>query len=169
MQGYHACIEAALGETPRLGACLFSCVHCGISFFSDPRNSGEVPRVNLRCPFGCREAHRKAESTKRSTAYYRTTGGRDKKRTLNQRRYESLSGPTRVSAPASAPAALRSNGSVTVTRLLPYLCLVLTLIEDRPVTEDELRPVLERISRQRRCRDFRFQEYISPGRTDRPP
>jgi len=102
-------------------------------------------------------------------AYYQTENGRRKKRTLNQRRYESLSAATSAAAPASAPAALRLNGSATVARLLPYLCMVLTLIEDRPVTEDELRPVLERISRQRRCRDCRFQEYISRGRTDRPP
>lgn len=165
-QGYSACVDAAIAEQPKLARCRVTCILCGIEFICDPRNAG---RKNPRCPFGCREAHRKAESTKRSTAYYRTTSGRDKKRTLNQRRYESLSGPTRVSVPTSAPAALRLNGSATVTRLLPYLCLVLTLIEDRPVTEDELRPVLERISRQRRCRDFRFQEYISRERTDRPP
>lgn len=165
-QGYSACVDAAVAEQPKLARCRVTCILCGIEFICDPRNAG---RKNPRCPFGCRVAHRKAESTKRSTAYYRTTSGRDKKRTLNQRRYESLSAAASAAAPTSAPAALRLNGSATVTRLLPYLCLVLTLIEDRPVTEDELRPVLERISRQRGT-DFRFLRWYSfPRHDERPP
>jgi hypothetical protein len=169
VQGYHACIEATLREAPGLKECLFSCVHCGISFFSDPRNGGEVPRINLRCPFGCRQAHRKAQSTRRSVAYYRTKDGRDRKKKLNRRRYESLFAPTSATGEVSRPAPLRMSGPSVVTLLLPYLCMVLTLIEGRVVTEDELRPILERISRQRRS-DWLFSpEYLSRGRTDPPP
>ena len=169
MQGYHACIEATLRQTPKLKECLFFCVHCGIPFFSDPRNGGEVPRINLRCPLGCRQEHRKAQSTRRSVAYYRTKDGRDRKKKLNRRRYESLFAPTSAAGEVSRPAALRMSGSSVVTLLLPYLCMVLTLIEGRVVSEEELRPVLERISRQRRCPDCWIQEYISRGRTERPP
>lgn len=166
MRGYYASVEAVLRERPELARRHSTCAVCGIPFFCDPRNVG---RTDLRCPIGCREAHRKAQSTKRSVAYYRTDKGRDKKKTLNGRRYESLCGPTSAIATPARPAALRMSGPSIVTLLLPHLCMVLTLIEGRVVTENELRPVLERISRQRRT-DFRFRQwYLIPRHTEPPP
>lgn len=102
-------------------------------------------------------------------AYYRTKDGRDKKRTFNRRRYESSSGPTSATATLARPIALRMTGPSVVTLLLPYLCMVLTLIEGRLVTEAELRPVLERISRQRRIPLTFLPRYLARGRTGKPP
>jgi chromatin remodeling complex protein RSC6 len=66
------------------------CVHCGICFITDPRNAG---RCDLRCPFGCREAHRKQCSTRRSVEYYRTEDGKEKKKLQNDKRTRSESAP----------------------------------------------------------------------------
>jgi len=42
----------------------------------------------LRCPFGCREAHRRQRSNERSVEYYRTPEGKIKKKALNANRYK---------------------------------------------------------------------------------
>lgn len=68
---------------PDLNRCLVSCCHCGIRFLTDPRNSG---RLNLRCPFGCREHHRRQRANQRCREYRRTAKGRKKKELLNARR-----------------------------------------------------------------------------------
>jgi hypothetical protein len=56
------------------------CVHCGIRFLTHPRNAG---RNNLRCPFGCRQHHRRQASNRRSIAYYRTEKGKRLKEAQN--------------------------------------------------------------------------------------
>lgn len=56
------------------------CVHCRIRFLTHPRNAG---RRDLRCPFGCRDHHRRQRSSQRSTAYYQTVPGRCKRKRLN--------------------------------------------------------------------------------------
>ena len=40
----------------------------------------------LRCPFGCRQHHRRQQSHQRSTGYYQTRSGQAKKKRLNARR-----------------------------------------------------------------------------------
>jgi hypothetical protein len=66
-----------------LGRCVVDCCHCGIRFLTDPRNA---ERRNLRCPFGCREQHRKQSANRRSARYYRTAEGRRKKKLHNAQR-----------------------------------------------------------------------------------
>jgi hypothetical protein len=56
------------------------CVHCQIRFLTHPRNAG---RRNLRCPFGCRDHHRRQRASQRSTAYYQTVSGRRERKRLN--------------------------------------------------------------------------------------
>ena len=57
------------------------CCHCGIRFFTHPRNAG---RRNLRCPFGCRQQHRRRQcGNERSKKYRDTDSGRAKKKRLN--------------------------------------------------------------------------------------
>lgn len=70
-------------DHPRLNECVTHCVHCGIRFLTHPRNAR---RTDLRCPFGCREHHRRQASNHRATAYYRTEQGRRKKEIQNARR-----------------------------------------------------------------------------------
>lgn len=80
---YYFVLREALQELPKLRVHLVRCRHCRIFFLADPRNRG---RTDLGCPFGCAQAHRKEQSSKRSTAYYRTRAGKVKRAQLNGRR-----------------------------------------------------------------------------------
>jgi hypothetical protein len=64
---------------------LLRCRDCRIPFLTSPSNRR---RKDIRCPFGCRERHRRDASHKRSRAYYQSTKGKARKRFLNQRRYK---------------------------------------------------------------------------------
>ena len=83
MLEYYWLLRRLIRERPELRRCLCRCRHCRIFFLTDARNAG---RCDLGCPFGCREAHRKRESTRRSVAYYREEEGKLKKRMLNSKR-----------------------------------------------------------------------------------
>jgi hypothetical protein len=93
----------------------------------------------LGCPFGCSRAHRQKQSTQRSVAYYQEPAGKIKKQALNARRRKNPPPPTPLSP---VPPELRP--------FLHYLCMVLGLIEGRPVRLWEVIQMLERIARQHR-------------------
>lgn len=78
---YYVLLRSILRTKPHLPVCLARCRHCGIFFLTHRRNAS---RRNLRCLFGCREAHRRKASTERSVAYYREDP--DKKRRQNAQR-----------------------------------------------------------------------------------
>jgi len=80
---YHLAMDAALRVRPDLQGCAVRCCHCGIRFFAHPRNAG---RENLRCPFGCRQHHRRQCGNARSRKYYRTDRGRKNKKLHNCKR-----------------------------------------------------------------------------------
>ena len=138
---YYALLRSVVRARPALRRCLTRCRHCGIFFLTHPRNAG---RRDLRCPFGCREAHRQRASTQRSVAYYRDQAGREKKRAQNAKRRQS---PVPVEAPLSpllaAPVAWPRG-------MLDYLCLVIGLIEERRVRRAEVVAMLRRVLRQHR-------------------
>jgi hypothetical protein len=129
---------------PHLRACLTRCRHCRIFLLTHPRNAG---RDNLRCPFGCREAHRKEQSAQRSAAYYREPKGKRKKSDLNQRRR--LSAPT--SGPKS-PARKIPAGEQPSTQANPtiveHVRMVVSLIEGRPITRRAILQMLAENLRQ---------------------
>jgi len=121
-------------------------------FLSSPSN---VKRTDLRCPFGCRDAHRRRESSRRSAAYYRTPEGRIKKRALNRRRYE-------VSACDSGEAA-RADASDEDESIIVYVCLLIGMISGRSVGRVEVEAMHARISRQHSLRqggrfDYRVEQ-----------
>ena len=70
-------------DRPGLASCAVHCRHCGIRFLTHPRNAH---RQNLRCPFGCREHHRRQQANARSQKHYRTDEGRRNKKRLNGKR-----------------------------------------------------------------------------------
>lgn len=100
VQHYQTALDAVLRSHPELLRCVAYCRHCGIRFLTHPRNAG---RRDLRCPFGCREHHRRQCSCQRSTAYYRTNAGKAKKKRLNNHRQGK---PAAASQPTPADAAL---------------------------------------------------------------
>lgn len=145
---------------PQLKSCICDCAHCGIRFLTHPRNAG---RVNLRCPFGCREHHRRQRSTQRSVAYYRTESGRREKKRLNGRRsgQASKTPPSKATSPPKPPPEEASNkvelrvGGVALTEsdlrrspMLPYVRMAAGLIEGARFSLAEIVELLCRSLRQ---------------------
>lgn len=62
---------------------LIKCAQCNILLITSCANQG---RDDVRCDFGCREIHRRAESNKRVAKYYETDEGQEKKKALNSKR-----------------------------------------------------------------------------------
>jgi len=69
-----------LGRHPQWEDCAVCCFHCGIRFFTHPRNAR---RRDLRCPFGCQEHHRRQCANARSRKYNQTLKGQANKKKLN--------------------------------------------------------------------------------------
>lgn len=136
MLSYYVVLRSVLRIKPWLRKCLARCRHCGIFFLTDRRNAG---RRDLGCPFGCSRAHRQEQSTQRSVAYYQEPEGKVKKQALNARRRKSPQSPAQ---PNPVPPGLRP--------FYQYLCVMLGLIEGRPVQLWEVVAMLERTVRQHR-------------------
>ena len=126
--------------------CLKRCRHCRIYFLTDRRNAGrkderDVGRQDLRCPFGCSKAHDKQQSTQRSVAYYQTKEGKKKKQRLNQRR---KTGKTPVPENEPPQPACASWPQPVVE----HVRVVVSLIEGRRVSRDEILQMLTEVLRQ---------------------
>ena len=146
---YYVVLRSVLRSRADLRRCVSRCRHCRIFFLTHPRNAG---RNDLRCPFGCREAHRKQRSTERSVAYYATAEGKAKKKMQNGKRVQGPGHP---------------DGDQTVTGALPcpadmvgYVAMVASLIEGRPVSEAEILQMLVRALRQHSMARRRRMDYV---------
>jgi hypothetical protein len=137
---YYLLLRSILKTRPHLRPCLTRCRHCCIFFLSARRNAG---RKDLRCPFGCKDAHRKRCSTERSVAYYRDSPGKIKKAIQNARR--------RKRVPASEIALPPSTDLLPCPEpVLEHLQVAVSLIEGRQVTGPEILAMLARVLRQHR-------------------
>ena len=134
METYSWLLRSKVESRPDLGECLTRCRHCGIIFLTHPRNAG---RDDLGCPFGCREAHRRRSSNERSIEYYRTEAGRVKKRIQNEKRGAAAAGRPALAVPDPCPP-----------RMIPYLQMVISLIERRRVSREEILKLVARVLRQ---------------------
>jgi hypothetical protein len=141
---YYLLLRSVLRTKPLLRRCQVRCRHCRIYFLTHPCNAG---RKDLGCPFGCRSAHRKQQSTVRSVAYYRDPIGKKKKRGLNGKRAKPKSDDSR---PAAWPAAAKlESGSGRWNQLmLEYVRMLVSLIEARSVSLTEIVQMLQRVLRQ---------------------
>lgn len=158
---YYVVLRSVLRLKPWLRKCLARCRHCGIYFLTDPRNAG---RQNLGCPFGCRQAHRRRQSTRRSVAYYREPEGKAKKRDLNARRRKS---PAPAPSPTVPPV---QSGPLPWTRtILDYVRVLTSLIEGRPVQLWEVVAMLERTVRQHRMVRRRRIDQSVAWLNEQPP
>jgi hypothetical protein len=177
-----------LQSHPELQGCLAYCVHCGIRFLTHPRNAG---RRDLRCPFGCREHHRRERSRQRSAAYYQTAVGRRKKKGLNGRRHGKGDAPTAqpqddldpqgasphepTSDALPVKVELRLEGvvldesSLATSPMLPYVRMVVSLIEGVELTCRELVHLLRQSMRQHSIGARRGFDYLRGCRHQRPP
>jgi hypothetical protein len=152
---YYLMLRSVLRIKPWLRKCLARCRHCGIFFFTDPRNAG---RRDLGCAFGCSRARRQKQSTQRSVAYYREPEGKIKKQALNARRRKSP-------LPPSPPSPV----SPETRPFLHYLCGVLGLIEGRLVALWEVIAMLERTARQHRMVRTRRIDQSVAWLNEQPP
>ena len=121
--------------------CLTRCRHCHILFFTHPRNAS---RSDLGCPFGCREAHRRKNSIERSTEYYRSKEGKEKKKYLNSNR----SGQSRLPEPSRDENGDHEFGSKIDNTTVYHIQMVTSLIEGRNVGLAEIYKMLGMILRQ---------------------
>lgn len=149
MLQYYVVLRSVLRSQPLLRLCLRRCRHCRIFFLTHPRNAR---RRDLRCPFGCREAHRRQCSIARSVAYYMTAEGKAKKKIQNGRRTQ-----REASSDAQPPlsGALPRPGG-----LVGYVAIVASLIEGRRVSEAEMRQRLGWALRQHSMARRRRMDYV---------
>jgi hypothetical protein len=142
---YYVLLRSVLRAKPLLQRCLARCRHCRIFFLTHPCNAG---RKDLGCPFGCRSAHRKQQSTVRSVAYYRDGPGKNKKRALNARRRRPRANGDR---PAGYPDSVPVPGKSSIRwnlLMVDYVRMVVSLIEARWVSRTEILQMLEKVLRQ---------------------
>lgn len=99
MLDYYVALDSALrDQPPRVRRLLAWCRHCGIPFIADPRNVG---RVDLGCPFGCADLHRRRGSNERSAEYNRSARMKlERGRQEEARRLARESSATKVSPAA---------------------------------------------------------------------
>jgi hypothetical protein len=149
-----------LKEKPHLRKCLTRCRHCRILFFTHPRNAG---RNDLRCPFGCQQAYRKENSTKRSVEYYRSKEGKIKKKYLNARRNGRLaeSRPEENSAERCGPGIDKAT--------VHHIRTVTSLIQERPVTIKEVIFLIIKILRQHSMDKRKKRFYAAVHHHNSPP
>jgi hypothetical protein len=169
---YYWVLRRVLRAQPHLRPCQTRCRHCRIFFLTHPRNAG---RRDLRCPFGCREAHRKRESTQRSVAYYQGEDGKKYRRKQNGNRQGTGKGPLPDTPPPPKPeppsrvSNLDAKAGSWPTPLLAYLRMVVSLIEGRPVSGEEIRAMLARVLRQHRIGRRRKRAHLIVRLHEHPP
>jgi hypothetical protein len=160
VRAYYVVLRSILRTQPELRRCRTRCRHCGIFFFTHPRNVG---RRDLGCPFGCRQAHRQRRSSQRSTAYYQDEVGKEKKRQQNAKR-------RKVAVPATPPAAPWSEAALPWPRpIVAYVRLAASLIEGRRVGWAEVVEMLRRVVRQHRMARTRRIDQIVAQLNEHPP
>ena len=155
---YYVVLRSVVRHRPPLRRCLSRCRHCGIFFLTHPRNAG---RRDLGCPFGCQAAHRKQSSTARSVAYYRNSVGKQKKRTQNNKRRNH---PGRADPPRrvtiGGEGEERQQLQLQANPVLGYIGMVVSLIEGRRVSQEEIVEMLARVVRQHSISRRRRMEYL---------
>ncbi len=133
------------------------CRHCGILFLTDARNRC---RNDLRCPFGCREEHRKRSSAERSKEYYRSDVGKFKKKMHNARRKNKSE--VKTTKKVSAEFLVKD-------RIINYIRLTTSLIEDRFVSRDEVTEMIRELMRQHSIDLSEKTNYRNKRMKKRPP
>ncbi len=151
-------LRSVLHAKPHLRACLTRCRHCRIFFLTHTRNAG---RHDLRCPFGCRESHRKQASAQRSAAYYGDAAGKQIKSKLNQRRPRKYCAPE---PPSEEPRPRRPKRRRLQWNplMVQYVRMVVSLIEGRWVSRRGVLRMLARKLRQHSiCRSRQIDQTVA--------
>lgn len=153
---YYVILRSLLRQKAWLRSYLCRCRHCRIFFLTHPRNAG---RRDLACPFGCRQAHRRRNSTRRSVEYYRSREGKVKKHRHNQRRRSRQ--PVHVRTSRADRRTQRAGEEESFpSGIVRYVQIVASLIEGRRVSQAEILRMLERAVRQHSMARRRRRDYV---------
>ncbi len=130
---YYQTLRIILNLTSEKYRELTRCVHCGIYLITSCSNRG---RKDIRCPFGCREKHKKDASKNRSTAYYKTEQGQIKRRIQNVKR-DRYSSRCSTGDEKEKSSAEEKNGS-----FVGHIRFIISLIEGRFISWQEIKSIL---------------------------
>lgn len=125
---YYQALHRAILSEPALREVLHRCRYCRIRFLSYLSNPRSARDGELGCPMGCSRRHGKRKSVKRSTGYYQTPEGKQKKKELNRRR----------SKPGSAKTPVATDPRGRERCLLKYLHFILEQVDRRRVLSIEV-------------------------------
>ena len=120
---------------------LTKCCQCHIVF---PTSSSNRGRTDLRCPFGCRQKHKKKKSNERSKAYYQTPEGKVKKQEQNSKRKTASQGEK---AQKAKPAH---------KDLFNFLSLLFSLIVGQEIKINELQKLIAKALKDLRQHPLEF-------------
>lgn len=155
MKQYYVVLRSVLRTRAEVRPWMTRCRECRIFFLTHPRNAG---RRDLRCPFGCRDAHRKRRSTERSSEYYNTAEGKTKKKLQNGKRRQSERRPGQAIG-LDGPEPGR-DGNRCDAGIVDYVQMQTSLIEGRPVSRQEILEMLDQSMRQHRIVGRRRMDYV---------
>jgi hypothetical protein len=156
---YYALLRSVLRTRAKLRPCLARCWHCRIFFVADARNAGR----KVGCPFGCAEGHRRRQWRRSSEEYYQSPQGKRKKSALNQRRKNPVPTPVAAEAPEPAPSP------EIPPLLVGYVQRVVSAIEGRWVSREEILAMLAKEKRQHSMVRQRRMDQIIQSLHERPP
>lgn len=154
---YYTLLRSVIRTRAKLRACLTRCWHCRIFFIAAACNAGRKGG----CPFGCAQAHRQREWRRTSAEYYNAPQGKRKKSALNQRR--------KSKPEPSAPPEVAEPGSKIPAALVGYVQRVVSAIEGRPVSREEILEMLAKEMRQHSVVRQRRIDQIIRSLHERPP
>jgi hypothetical protein len=145
----------------------------------------------LRCPFGCRQHHRRQRSNERSTAYYQTPAGKRKKKRLNARRSGCPDSAHGAAPPDPHPPTTSTNeglteeghgvvelalagvvldeSSLAKSPMLPYVGMLVNLIEGIQLSPQQLVCLLWQAMRQHSIGGHRRIDYVLGFLHQHPP
>jgi hypothetical protein len=161
---YYALLRSVLRTRCELRKCLTRCWHCRIFFIAAACNAGRKGG----CPFGCAAAHRRREWRRTSKEYYQSKEGKKKKSDHNQRRKEKRVAPPVVAEPP-ATAALPESLTEVAPMLVEYVRRVVSAIEERRVSGEEILAMLAKEKRQHSMVRQRRMDQIIRALHERPP
>lgn len=113
---------------------LIRCADCGIYLITSCSNRG---RKDIRCPFGCRDCHKKEASKERSTAYYQTDYGIIKRQIQNAKRNRGSSKRSTEDEKEKASSSEEKKES-----FVGHVRLILSLIEGRFISWQEIKSII---------------------------